>query len=335
MAPFLLFGAHAGTSSHAQAPAPAAFEHANEHASFLTFLKDGKFPPSWGHGTTTQATLRITSIDAPAALSVGDEGTWTVNAKSTATSSLSYSVKWGDEGAQTMRAMSLSQAIQSSATFTHTYATAGSYTPEFTVTDSNGKTVSKAAASVTVSAEGVAHLTSLSETSGYAGDSVTITGSGFTASSTVYVGGTVATTSTVNSDTSITFTVPSMGVGSYDVYVTNENGSSNAIRFELKAAAPARVSIEGVNAPVRLSVNQEGTWTVHTGTSALGSLRYSVIWGDEPPMRISAVSVNTNTQTSATFTHSYSTAGKYAPKFTVSDDQGHSSSVSATVVVTQ
>ncbi len=45
------------------------------------------------------------------------------------------------------------------------------------------------------------------------------------------------------------------------------------------------------------------------------------------------MAANTAVQTSSTFTHAYQTAGKYQPKFTISDDAGHSQSVSASVVV--
>ncbi len=39
------------------------------------------------------------------------------------------------------------------------------------------------------------------------------------------------------------------------------------------------------------------------------------------------------TQTSATFTHAYQEAGTYTPEFTVTDENGNSAKVSATVVV--
>ena len=39
------------------------------------------------------------------------------------------------------------------------------------------------------------------------------------------------------------------------------------------------------------------------------------------------------TQASAEFTHSYENAGTYYPKFTVTDENGNSASVSASVIV--
>ena len=277
--------------------------------------------------------LSIVGIDAPTALQVGEEGAWTVDVESESEGNLRYSVVWGDEGSQRMMRASENDATQSSASFTHTYAREGTYTPEFTVTDEEGRTVTKAAATVTVSAEADVSISALSATSGQVGDSVTITGTGFTDDSVVYVGGTLVADATITSDTSITFRIPSMGVGSYDVYVENENGTSNAIRFAVNAEEAVRISISSIDAPVRLSVNEEGTWTVNADTNVSGNLRYSVVWGDEGMMR--SMFSSPDTQTSSTFTHRYGAEGTYKPKFTVSDEAGHSSSVSATVVVTQ
>jgi PKD repeat protein len=278
--------------------------------------------------------LEITSITAPTSLAVDEEGTWTVNVESSVEGNLTYSVMWGDEGTRMMlRSM---DETQSSATFTHAYAEEGTYTPTFTVTDEDGNTVSKAAASVTVSEEDedAPTITSLSATAGYAGDTITITGTGFLAGSDVFVGS-AEVEETIVSDTSITFTVPSIGVGSYDVYVENENGTSNTIRFELQAKAATRISISGVSAPVRLEVNEEGTWTVNADTNASGNLTYSAVWGDENQSARRSLSAEAMTQTSATFTHTYTQAGTYKPTFTVSDGEGNSSKVSATVVVTE
>ena len=279
------------------------------------------------------AELSITGIDAPTALMVGEEGTWTVDIESESEGNLRYSVVWGDEGTQRMMLAS-ETATQASASFTHVYTSAGTYTPEFTVTDQEGRTVTKAAVAVTVSNEADVHISALSATSGHIGDSVTITGTGLTDDSVVYVGGTLAADVTVISDTSVTFRVPSIGIGSYDVYVENENGTSNAIRFEVKAEKEVRISISSIDAPVRLSVNEEGTWTVNADTNVSGNLRYSVVWGDEGMMR-AMLGAQTQTQTSSTFTHRYSEKGTYKPTFTISDGAGHSSKVRATVVVTQ
>ena len=54
---------------------------------------------------------------------------------------LSYSVSWGDEVyAQNQSAMTIAPLPQQSATFTHSYSRAGTYTPVFTVSNSGGST---------------------------------------------------------------------------------------------------------------------------------------------------------------------------------------------------
>lgn len=285
-------------------------------------------------GTDDDGELRILGISAPTALEVGEEGTWTVDVESEAEGNLRYSVVWGDENARLMSALHSEDAVQSSATFTHTYHSEGAFTPTFTVTDAEGNTVTKAAATVTVSEDIEVEISSLSKVTGYVGDEITISGSGFSGDSKVFVGGTEAGEVTVHGDSSITFSVPSLGSGSYDVYVENENGTSNTIRFEVLVEADVRISISSIDAPVRLAVNEEGTWTVNADTNATGNLRYSVVWGDEGMVR-SMLGTAATVQTSSTFTHSYAREGVYKPKFTISDGAGHSSSVSATVVVTK
>lgn len=277
-----------------------------------------------------QADLEITGIDAPSELETGEEGTWTVNVESVAEGNLSYSVVWGDEGM--LSRMMGGERTQSSATFSHTYDEEGTYTPRFTVTDEDGNTVSESAVSVTVSdedEEDAPSITSLSKTSGYAGDTLTITGTGFASGTEAYIGSTKVD-ATIESDTSITFEVPALGKGSYDVYVENENGTSNAIRFELKEKLN-RLSINGIDAPTRLVVGQEGEWTVNVATDA-DNLSYSVVWGDEGTGMLR--SMNAEIQTSSSFTHVYDEPGTYKPTFTVSDGEGRSAKVSATVIVT-
>jgi peptidoglycan hydrolase-like protein with peptidoglycan-binding domain len=80
-------------------------------------------------------------------------------------------------------------------------------------------------------------LSSLSQTSGYVGSSVTVYGNGFTTNNnSVHFGNTVISNLYSSNGTSITFTIPSVSTnnsyGTYSVYVTNGNGySSNSIQF--------------------------------------------------------------------------------------------------------
>lgn len=95
--------------------------------------------------STTNQQLSITGLDAPASLSLGQSGTWTVRALSNGQGTLHYSVVWGDEstyadGRNIMAPQNTS--TQSSATLNHSYQRAGTYTPVFTVTDDYGHSVS-------------------------------------------------------------------------------------------------------------------------------------------------------------------------------------------------
>jgi IPT/TIG domain/PKD domain len=205
-------------------------------------------------------------------------------------------------------------------------------------------------------------LTSLSPTSGPVGTQVTLTGSGFNSNSIVrFGGGAVSNPNVSDNGTSLTFTIPSsvgpycaprmmcpmyvmlVRPGAYNISVQNgddTNLTSNVLTFTVTSTSVSpstQISINGIDAPATLALGTAGTWTVHaTSPSTLsGDLHYSVVWGDEAPVAL-AVRANDATaiNSSATFTHAYETAGTYTPTFTVTDDDGHTATASATVVVT-
>lgn len=303
MTPFLFFGSHV---------APMHTSHAQQHEK-----------------PAPRAAVKITNIDGPESLAVGATGTWTVGVNTSATSTLHYSATWGDEGSTTaMR--SLASRIDTSAAMTHTYASAGTYHPTFTVSDDNGHTATKST-TVTVGSTTTLHLDSVAPTSGAVGTMITVTGTGFADGNVATIGGVKAATTTYNTDGTLTFAVPQLATGTYNVRIHDGDTKSNAVSFTVTASTPT-LSVTGVDAPVRLAVGADGTWTVHAATTG-DSLKYSVTWGDEgaTPLRMMAAST---IQTSSTFTHAYQSAGTYTPKFTITDDSGHSESVSATVVVT-
>jgi len=96
------------------------------------------------NGSTTGAPS-IFGIDGPTQLAVGQSGTWSVHVTDSS-GYLSYSVRWGDEAlAPIPYGVSASAPIASFGTFTHTYATAGTYSPTFTVTNANGQSVTASA----------------------------------------------------------------------------------------------------------------------------------------------------------------------------------------------
>ena len=98
----------------------------------------------------------VSGVSGPQQLTVGQTGTWSVSAYDPSGSSLTYSVNWGDmmpPVCSSGYSCATVQAIQQSATFTHSYSQAGNYTAMFTVTNAAGKT---AQTSLTVSISGAA-----------------------------------------------------------------------------------------------------------------------------------------------------------------------------------
>ena len=94
----------------------------------------------------------ITSISGPTSLSLGQSGTWTVNAYDPDNNtSMTYSVDWGESTyptcnyPYTCNAAAVSPSYFQTSTFTHVYSNAGTYNVTFTVRDGTGLTVTKTA----------------------------------------------------------------------------------------------------------------------------------------------------------------------------------------------
>lgn len=97
------------------------------------------------------------------------------------------------------------------------------------VTTAAGTSPNTAADDFTFTGTIVPSVTSISPTSGQAGTTVVITGTGFTGASSVTFGG-VSASFTVNSDTQITATAPSgMPSGQIDIRVSNSGGTSSNV----------------------------------------------------------------------------------------------------------
>ena len=133
----------------------------------------------------------------------------------------------------------VASALVSTGTFTTTFTVPSSYTTAQTIgvavqlvpTYTQGQPVL-----ATTSFAVVARAITISPATGYVGDTVTVSGSGFTASSTVtiYFDSTSVDTVTTNSSgtfSSATFTVPDSHIGSHTVKGTDTSGDSPTITF--------------------------------------------------------------------------------------------------------
>jgi len=88
----------------------------------------------------------------------------------------------------------------------------------------------------------------------------------------------------------------------------------------------------GVGGPTTLKAGETGTWKIWAYDPENGPLTYDVAWGDTFGSGYAPQTANLPSQT-ATFTHSYNTAGTYTPIFTVTDKDGLSAKTSISVNV--
>lgn len=78
------------------------------------------------------------------------------------------------------------------------------------------------------------------------GQTLTINGTGFEATPTVYVGGTIASSVTFVSSTQITFVAPAKTAGTYDVYIVNPGGATAIMVFGISySGVPAWTTAAG------------------------------------------------------------------------------------------
>ncbi|MBI3888291.1 Ig-like domain-containing protein [Candidatus Nomurabacteria bacterium] len=162
-----------------------------------------------GTATVTVATTPvITSLDGPKTIATGQTETVTVNALDPQDGNLTYAADWGDS-ATTLRAMAFAGTpFVQTATFSHVYSVAGTYTAKFTVMNDAGEIASS---SMVIVATGPITLSSVSVTPGTAsvaiGATRQLTAAPMDQNGAAFVG---ATTTYSSSDTTIA-TVDSTG----------------------------------------------------------------------------------------------------------------------------
>jgi len=193
----------------------------------------------------------ITNISGPTTLTAGQTGTWSLSVNNPGGGYLSVSVDWGDAGAYAAAPQTV-YASQQALTFTHTYYQSGTYTVRFTVTNGSGSNTTTTTVTVGGGNTGTTWLSSIAPSSGRVGDTVVLTGSGFTQDNTVHFGiGGKRYLPSFNNGTAIYFTIPPyvspcdtlapgamcaayvqlVTPGTYQVYVTNQNGTSQQLTF--------------------------------------------------------------------------------------------------------
>jgi hypothetical protein len=195
----------------------------------------------------------IQSVTGPTSLSVGQQGVWTVNVGSWSGQYLTFSADWGDN--YVYGATPASQyPLQQTSTLTHTYYSSGTYTIRFTVTNSSGQQNSYTTTVVVggSSQYGAPSISYLSPNAARVGQQVTIFGSGFMQNNTITFGQGAIQNAYSGNGSSITFTVPSyvgpycpsgsacpayaiqITPGTYNVSVTNQNGTSNTVQLTVQ-----------------------------------------------------------------------------------------------------
>ena len=151
-------------------------------------------------------------------------------------------------------------ATASAGAFSATFNAPASASGAHTVAASDS--VSTANASFTVSADA-----SLSQTTGYGGDEVTVSGTGFRANQalTIAFDGTDALTTTTDAtgNVSDTFTVPALATGTYDVVFSRDGVTVFTTSFEVLASASLSQTSGNVGTEITVSgVGFTGTVTI-------------------------------------------------------------------------
>ena len=302
-------------------------------ALFAALLLVGSaFAASMTNSTTVAANRApvITSVGGPTSLSAGTEGTWSVSAYDPDGNYLSYAVGWGDNLDQRQAGQS---ASTSTATFQHTYSTAGTYTITFTVTDSNG---AQTQSTITTTVTG----TSKNHPPSFSSVSCPVTAK----SATCYVyandpdGDPVTYTINFGDSTGTVSGMQNVFVHTYQMAGTYTISIKAADKYGATATTSLQVTVTGnenqkpiissVSGPSSLSVNQMGRWDITAYDPDGTYLEYSVNFGDDPAVTPTYVG------STAGFQHSYSKAGTYTLTFKVWDSQGATAQSSATVTVT-
>jgi hypothetical protein len=125
------------------------------------------------------------------------------------------------------------------------------------------------------------------------GQTVTISGSGFTSTPTIYVGGTIAPSVTFVSATQLTFTTPVKTSGTYDIYVVNPNGATAIRVYGISySGVPTWSTAAGDLGTL------ESNWTIQLQATSNSSVTYALTSGSTLPSGVTLNSTGLITGTS-------------------------------------
>lgn len=274
----------------------------------------------------------INGLDAPTSLSVGQTGTWTVRATAPSGTQLRYSVVWGDEGwgATTGSAQAAQSNVQTSATFSHTYQNAGTYSPTFTVSNNYGS-VQTSASVVVTSGTTVTPTFSAWPTSGTAPLTTYLTMSGVSSPSSYSVNfgdGSNGNNWQADTEAASTYFIARTyaSAGTYYAklmyqppFVCNAPAGAvcNQVMPALQTVGTATITVTGGASNTTFSANQTSGWAPlgvrFTATGLDSSASYYVDFGDSTSETGSCSITSTSVCQLGTmyFNHTYTTNGTY------------------------
>ncbi|MEK7463686.1 MAG: PKD domain-containing protein [Patescibacteria group bacterium] len=292
----------------------------------------------------------INGISSPTVLNVDAEGTWTIKAYDPENSSLSYSVDWGDEENNFRTTMLGRKAeFSQSASFSHSYADAGTYNVKFAVKDDSGATA-KSSVTVRVGKKSSSSLkiSDVSATSTKPNRATVTWNTDIKSNSVLWL----STKPSIDTSKKPSIYRPEHRTKhkieltrlnpdtTYYVVVKSSTKKNSAISSEFSFKTPPLANlapvIKSIDGPKSLEVEQEGTWTLNAYDPKNSPLSYSVDWGDEGVSVMARFFTKEDpfVQTS-TFTHSYAEAGTYAIKFTAKNEAGKTTESTVKVEVTK
>lgn len=157
---------------------------------------------------------------------------------------------------------------------------------------------------------------------------------------TVTWGDEISTATAITSTNTTTFTHSYSATGTYSVIFRLSSGGqtqtvTHKVHVGTVSSSNSAPSITSISGPSSLSVGTTGTWEMRASDPEGKRLTYSILWGDDAARDTQLVAEIRGASSAQTtnFTHSYSRAGTYTVRITVSDQLGAYAVSTISVVV--